>query len=214
MEIFLDIETIPGQSSWIRDYVVSTVTHPGQMKKPETIKAWEENEKPAAVEEAISKCSFDGAMNQIICIGVAMNDDKPAVYCGPEVGILSSLWSHVGGIKPALNVRLVGHNVAAFDLRVVRQRSVVLGIKPPSWIPFDAKPWEYNLVYDTMIQWDAKNFTKLDKLAKAFGIEGKSMDGSKVYQMWKEGKHQEIADYCAKDVEMVRAVYKRMTYGY
>ncbi len=218
MNIFLDIETIPSPCPWVREYIASTVTHPGQMKKPETIAKWVAEEKEAAIDEAMGKCSFDGALNNIICVGVATDNLPVQTFYARdhetgEINMLSALWEHLGVVKPGLNVRFIGHNIAGFDLRILKQRSMVLGVKPPVWIPFDAKPWESNLVYDTMIQWDSQNKAKLDKLAKAFAIEGKSMDGSMVHQMWLDGKHSEIEQYCASDVELVRKVYKRMTYG-
>jgi predicted PolB exonuclease-like 3'-5' exonuclease len=77
-------------------------------------------------------------------------------------------------------------------------------------MPFDAKPWDRN-PFDTMVQWDSKNNAKLDKIARALGLEGKGdVDGSDVYQMWKDGKFTEIADYCKSDVAMTREVYKKM----
>jgi len=218
MNIYLDIETIPSPWPWVREYVSSTVAHPGQMKKPETIAKWELEEKESAVDEAMAKCSFDGALNNVICVGVAIDNNPVQTFYARdnetgEINMLAELWDHFGIVKPELNIRFIGHNIAGFDLRILKQRSIVLGVKPPHWIPFDAKPWESNLVYDTMIQWDMQNKAKLDKLAKAFGIEGKSMDGSMVHQMWLDGKHGDIADYCAADVELVRKVYKKMTYA-
>ena len=99
-------------------------------------------------------------------------------------------------------------------MKIIRQRSIVLGIRPRSNMPFDAKPWDTN-PFDTLVQWDSdrQKMISLDKLAKALGIQGKSdIDGSMVYGMWKEGKFDEIAQYCADDVRMVRDVYKRITF--
>jgi len=211
INLYLDIETIPSQQPWVREYVASMVTHPGQMKKPENIQKWVEEEKPSAVEEAMDKCSFDGAMNQIICIGYAVDDEPAQVLIGDELTILKDLFSVA--IKCRHQAKYIGHNIVGFDLRVIKQRSIVLGYKPPAAIPFDAKPWDNIRVFDTMTQWDGQNKVRLDKLARAFGIKGKTTDGSQVYQMWKDGKHQEIADYCKEDVELTRKVYKQMSYG-
>jgi predicted PolB exonuclease-like 3'-5' exonuclease len=68
--------------------------------------------------------------------------------------------------------------------------------------------------YDTMVQWTGspRDYVKLDLLAKAFGVPGKQgMDGSKVYQAWKDGQIKEIAEYCRDvDVPMTRNVYQKM----
>jgi DNA polymerase elongation subunit (family B) len=105
----------------------------------------------------------------------------------------------------------IGHNLIGFDLKIIKQRAMILGIKPPSNIPFNAKPWDSS-PFDTMLQWDARNFVKLDKIAKAFGLQGKNGEGCKVYEWWQAGKFDKIADYCASDVELTYQVYKRMTW--
>jgi predicted PolB exonuclease-like 3'-5' exonuclease len=38
------------------------------------------------------------------------------------------------------------------------------------------------------------------------------IDGSQVFDFYKAGKLSGIADYCKRDVETTRAVYKRMTF--
>ena len=78
----------------------------------------------------------------------------------------------------------VGHNITGFDLPFLKKRSIILGICPPSVIPFAAKPWDKS-VFDTMIQWDGdrdKRISLPDKLCKVLGIESPKgdMDGSKV----------------------------------
>ena len=75
--LYLDLETIPAQNDDAKSRIASTVRPPAQMKKPETIKAWEQNDKAAAVEEAIAKTSFNGAYGHVCCIGWAF-DDEPA----------------------------------------------------------------------------------------------------------------------------------------
>ena len=48
MNIYLDIETIPGQRQGLKDEIGKTITHPGSMKKAETIAKWEAEQKPEA----------------------------------------------------------------------------------------------------------------------------------------------------------------------
>jgi predicted PolB exonuclease-like 3'-5' exonuclease len=61
----------------------------------------------------------------------------------------------------------------------------------------------------------ARNRVSLDKLCKAFGIETPKggIDGSKVWDYVKAGKIDEVAAYCARDVEATRKVYKRLTFA-
>lgn len=210
--IYLDIETIPSQLPWVSEYVSATVKPPGTIKKAESILKWEQESKADAVSEAMDKCSFDGAMNHIICIGVAIDDGDPVAIVAnspdQESYMLQTFYSLIGSL-PIVNT-FVGHNISGFDMRVIKQRSMVLGVKPCEHIPFDAKPWDRN-PYDTMHVWDSKNNTKLDKIARAMGFEGKGdIDGSDVYPLWKAGEYDKIAEYCRSDVSLVRNVYKKM----
>jgi predicted PolB exonuclease-like 3'-5' exonuclease len=55
----------------------------------------------------------------------------------------------------------------------------------------------------------------LEHVALALGNptpKGEGIDGSEVWNFFKAGKVKEICDYCERDVETTRAVYKRMTF--
>ena len=47
----------------------------------------------------------------------------------------------------------------------------------------------------------------LDNVAQATLHEGKSADGLQALRWWKEGRVEEIAAYCRKDVDVTRRVY-------
>lgn len=211
--IFLDIETIPSQEPWVREYVSETVKPPAQMKKAETIQKWIEEEKENAVEAALDKTVFEGATNHIVAISIARNDMPVCSWfisdVKDEAQMLEKFYFSIGALGQ-YGRRFVGHNIINFDLRVIKQRSMVLGVKPCAGMPFNEKPWS-EVIFDTMIRWDAKNYVKMDLLARAFGFDGKGeMDGSKVYEAWKAGEFQKISDYCADDVELTRKIYNRM----
>ena len=77
-------------------------------------------------------------------------------------------------------------------------------------MPFLASKYD-SIFFDTMTKWNAQKRISMDKLARILGLQGKSdIDGSKVWDMYKRGEHQAIADYCADDVRIVREIYKRM----
>lgn len=214
-EIYIDIETIPTQVDAMRQYLVDGVKAPANYKDPEKIAAYIEEQK----EDVVNKAAFDGASNHIICIGVAI-DDQPSVSfsidgdVSKEAMMLDAFYSYLKDtVGNWQHCTWIGHNVINFDLKILRQRSMILGVKPPAniIIPANSKPWESN-PYDTMMQWDAKNFIKLDKLALALNIPmGKSMSGADVYPLWQQGEYDAIADYCRGDVDLVRLVYERMT---
>ena len=220
--IILDIETIPTQRDDVRAFIAKSVTHPGNIKKAETIAAWNENEKPAAVEEAIDKTSFDGAFGQVVCVGFDVEGAAyPSTIFGmDESAVLKQLNESLReALDPAdlFTTTIVGHNVSAFDLRFLVQRYMVNGIRPHTVIAraAQAKPWESDKVYDTMIQFaGVGNRISLDKLCMALGLPGKDgITGADVWPMVQAGKLQEVADYCASDVRKTRAVFRRMTFA-
>lgn len=224
--LFLDIETIPTQRSDVREYISASVDHPGNISKPETIAAWNVEKRPAAVEDAVSKTGLDGAFGQVCVVGISGLDDEPMALFdldwnnGGEAALLTSLNAELNRritTSDLFSTTIVGHNVSAFDLRFLLQRYIVNGIKPHPAIhrAAQAKPWESEKVYDTMIQFaGVGNRISLDKLCLALGLPGKGdMDGSKVWPMVRDGMILKVVDYCKDDVRKTRAAYQRMTFA-
>lgn len=224
MNIYLDIETVPTNSQKVREKIAETIKAPAQYKKPESIEQWMVENKESAIADQLAKTSFDGAYGHIVCIGIAIDDQKAISYQAPSLdyeksviemafGYLSNVvgFDTYSGSLERKSV-FIGHNIANFDLRFLFKRAVVLGIKPPSFIPFHAKPWDSS-IYDTMDKWDSQNRNSLAKLCDVLGIPVKSgMDGSMVADYYAQGRIDEIAEYCREDVEATRSVYKRMTF--
>lgn len=211
--LFLDIETIPSQLPWVREYAEGKVKPPKTIKKQEKIDEWYLNDRHDAIEEMIDGLGFDGASNHIVSIGCAVNYDDPvsfdAATIEDEAKIIQSFFEYVVTMFQRKYPIVVGHNVAGFDLRVIRQRATILGIRRPACMPWAAKPWDNN-PFDTMVQWDPKKFVSQDLLARAFGLRGKGdVDGSKVYDMWKAGESAKIGDYCRDDVAQNREIFMR-----
>ena len=142
---------------------------------------------------------------------------------GNEKTMLEHFYSHVfdmvcteyhGGIA-SQNLTVCGHNVAGFDLPFIKHRSIILGVKPPVAMlkAMSAKPWD-TCIADTMLMWssDSQKRASMDKLCKAFSLEGKGdFDGSMVAETWPVDP-QKVIDYCKDDVRRTRAMYKRMTF--
>ena len=213
--LFFDLECIPTQKQEFIDEIAKDITHPGTMKKAETIEKWEEEQKPAAIEAAVSKTVFDGGMGEIITFGWAVVDGPAQTIQRDEnmseYDLLNEVAHVMGGLK--MPPVWIGHNICGFDLRYLWKRAIINGCYVGK-IPYDAKPWSPN-VYDTMFEWAGTGSDKksLDFVCKALGLKGKDgMDGSMVYQAWKDGKYTEIAEYCADDVEMTRNVYNRLNF--
>ena len=223
MEIYFDIETIPGQRAGLREELAEDIKHPATMSKPETIAKWEKEDKPAAVEEAYLKTSFDGCMGQIVCIGWAVRGNEPASLFPRDLRVISEECLIAGFFERLESVHntsgtrpiLIGHNHIAFDIPFIWKRAIVHGIKPPIWFPRNPKPWAESVV-DTMLLWDSTNRPgkSMDKICRALGIPGKGgVSGADVWPMAQRGEFAQIAEYCREDVERTRSMYRRMTFA-
>ncbi len=64
-------------------------------------------------------------------------------------------------------------------------------------------------------RWQRRSIS-LDELARVLGLETskqEGMDGSRVYEKFCAGCHDEIARYCMRDVELVRQIYYRLVFA-
>jgi len=220
LKLILDCETLPTGNPGAIIRIAQSLKPPGSMKKPETIAAWIENERPAALAKALADTAFDGTYGRLACIGWAVDDEEPNAYLSryaeddteDEEDLLACFFKDVEiSRKSGQRVVVVGHNIANFDIPFITKRAVVNGVRIPSWWPWRAKPWD-DAIFDTMTAWaGARDHIGLDRLCAALGLPGKTgVDGSMVAGMWEAGKYADVGSYCADDVERVRRVAKRL----
>ena len=196
-KLFFDIETLPADQDKheILKELYAKKKERGRIKK--------------TLEEFIETTNFGGAFGRIFCICYAVDDGSTEVLQGDEKGILKKFWE----LAQTADL-FVGHNILEFDLKIIWQRSVILGIKPLIDISF--RKFQSAPIFDVMHEWDrwGGNYIAMDDLARAMDIPSSKdkLDGSKVHEYFKAGKHQEIIDYCKKDVEVVRKIYKRIKF--
>lgn len=173
-------------------------------------------------EAAWRRTSFDGGSGQIAVISMATNDSTPITFWSEnwkngEASLLEHFFAALSECyDPSAMTRpcFIGHNHIAFDLPFIWKRAVILGIKPPIFLPRNPRPWDTDVVFDTMAQWAGTGSRiSMDALCIALDIPGKGgMDGSQVWDYVRSGRIAEVADYCAADVERTRAIYKRMMF--
>lgn len=212
--LYIDIETIPGPESG-KDAI--EVKPPAQMKKQESIDKWHEEKGQNAIRDKYLKQSFNGGYGQVCSISFAVDDGEVFGLTVQDRRVekfvllktITAIDAELGGHD---NPYVCGHFVSGFDLRFLMHRCIVLGVPMPHWLSStaNAAAWD-SKVRDTMFLWaGAKGKIGLDELCTILGIEGKGdVDGSMVYQMWLDGKHDEIGRYCDSDVEKVRAVNRK-----
>lgn len=206
-KMFLDIGTVPAGEENLP--VLRTLFEKSQSKKKEKSERFGSRYRELTFEDYHAGTTFSGAFGRTVCLAYAVDDGKVEVLKGDEKEILTKFW----GLAKDVDL-FVGHNILEFDLRFLFQRSVVLKIKPTKEISF-AKYRNFP-IFDTHQEWTkwGRNGESLDTLAHAFGLPSpkEELDGSKVWEYFQAGKIDEICDYCKRDVEVNREVYKRMVF--
>jgi hypothetical protein len=206
-KVFLDIETLPP------DRQASAL-----ISSPE----------PCADEE-FRHLALNGDWGRVLTIGLILEKNGQELHRGllgrerqtmmfhlDEARTLRAFWRLIKGF----NVRrdfIIGHNIFDFDLLFLYKRSIIQRVRPTvnlSFARYRSQP-----IFDTMHEWERwkwqRRYISLDQLARVLGLESskqEGMDGSKVYDKFCAGCHDEIARYCMRDVELVRQVYNRMVF--
>ncbi len=180
-------------------------------------------------DEEFRRLALDGDFGRVLTVGVVVEQDGQVTHCGllgrerrtmmfhlDEARTLRGFWKLMKGFNVSRDL-VIGHNVFDFDLPFLYKRSVIQHVPPTVELPFTR--YRSRPVFDTMHQWNKwspRKFVSLDRLARVLGLEsskGQGIDGGRVYDKFCEGCHQEIADYCMRDVELVRKIYYRMSFA-
>lgn len=112
--------------------------------------------------------------------------------------------------------RLVSFNGRAFDLPVLKYRAMKYGVKTniyklgDKWNNYTQRyssDWHCDL-HEILTDYYASGRLKLDEACNSFGYPGKvDVDGSTVYDLFKNKQIKEIRDYCETDVLNTYLVY-------
>src|SRR5580704_6045605 len=176
---------------------------------------------PAEAEEQIGEKLPKLPLHKIVCIGAlivsraggAWTVDKlgaPHVGERPEGEIIQAFVDKIGELR----AQLVSFNGHGFDLPVLRYRAMLNGIHAPG---LNRRPY-FNRYYDdaldlcdVLASFDGRGKVTLDGLARFLELAGKpaGIDGAKVAGLVKEGRIQEVADYCESDVVNTYRIWLR-----
>lgn len=199
-KLFLDIETLPADE---KSYEALRLIYDKRKQKNPDYRV--------DFEQFLLGTSFDGAFGRILCIGYASNNEPVQVLCNDknEAETLRQFWQIARSHE-----LFIGHNIMDFDLRFIYQRSIINKVKPSKELNFAR--YRNNPIFDTMKEWVkwANSNIGLEHLALALGLATpkQDIDGSQVFDFYKQGKVDEILKYCQRDVATTRAIYKRMVF--
>lgn len=212
MEIYIDIETLPGEERPNPE----DIEPPKNYKDPAKIKAYQQEK----VEDAYRAQALDSMQGRILTIGWAIGEDPAEAQTVGLAGIeterdLLEAFQDMLLEAPIDAERLewVGHNIRTFDLPWIWRKALQHRLHPLArLIPrgrFDKR------IIDTLELWaaDFRDRVGMDAIAQFLGLAGKTegVDGSKVFDLWQAGELRTINDYCRQDVEVTRQVYCVMT---
>jgi len=123
-----------------------------------------------------------------------------------EVYILKSVRKVFDKIEP-LGFDLCGQNIKNFDIPFLAKRFIINGLKVPKIFPsHDTKPWELR-VLDTRDVWafgGKSGIGSLDLICLSLNVSSPKngdVKGDNVNTNFWAGKHDEIKEYCEKDVK-------------
>lgn len=227
--LFLDFETIPsGEYPVVKLRPKPTLADVKVgVRKGEVAANYRETQLPTDIEKWVDECdklrdkadqefrhrAVNSMTCEVICMAYAFDNHPPEVIRGTEIEIiqgLNALMNRFGDKKFAIN--LVGHNIIDFDLKIAFHRAIKFSqISLVRYLSGFTDFQGKQKLHDTMKMWSLLTYgerTKLDDIAKFLGISGKGdIDGSKVYDLFLEGRLDEICDYCKDDIELTRKIY-------
>ena len=201
-KLYFDIETIPVDSEKMP--LMRRLYEDKLAKDKRTGEMYQD------FDDYYKRTALSGAFGQLFCIGVMKEKDGfetvNRVINGPEKAMLEAFWELASDVQ-----LFIGHGIRFFDLKFLVQRSIIHGIP---YRKISLYKFADNPIYDTMDQWMSYEGTiSLHELAIALGLpspKDAGIDGSQVYDFYLAGKHQEIFDYCQRDVVTVKTIYERL----
>jgi len=155
--------------------------------------------------------AFFPEYGKVACVSMAFVTKDGEVrfesfYGEDELRILTEVRKIFDKIEP-LGFDLCGQSIKIFDIPFLGKRYFINGMKPPKLFPsHDTKPWDLR-VLDTKEVWQFGNnwsLGSLDLICSSLDIDSPKngdVKGDNVTTNYWEGKHEEIKQYCERDVK-------------
>jgi hypothetical protein len=155
--------------------------------------------------------AFFPEFGKVACVSMAfvtkMGEIKfESFYGEDEIHILTETRKIFDKIEP-LGFDLCGQSIKIFDIPFLGKRYFINGMKPPKLFPtHETKPWDLRVV-DTKEVWQFGNnwsLGSLDLICSVLDIDSPKngdVKGDNVTTNYWEGKHEEIKEYCERDVK-------------
>jgi len=222
MNLVLDIEVVPRdirrESRKVQEYVWEKVTKREEGLSLDDYLARPDIAERSELRERIERyMALRPEFGRIVCIGIGKDAsgwlEKKAFTAEreeDEARILGEFWEAIRGRER--DWRFVTFNGLAFDVPYILKRSLFLGVKPSTLLSLRRFALETHYdIMQVLSNWDRFEAVRLDVIADLLGLEKspRGMDGSQVYQLWRQGRVKEIEAYCLGDVQVTYEIFLR-----
>ena len=214
--LIIDIETIPDDT--VEKPILDELSIKfGNTKDPDKKQIIIEKAKDEFATGLTKKMSIDSNFARILSIGgILVNEKyeeiKRFCYYGDDSDseIISQFIDFIN--TEDIDI-IVGWNSKKFDIPMIWKRGILTGNKVWSIDIKDKMISKYgNYSIDLMQTWNGfDSYGKLSDCAKRLNIKCKTgLDGSMIYQAFKDGRKKDIMDYNMEDCEVTLAILKRV----
>lgn len=174
----------------------------------------------------IAMLNVDSGQGRVVHLADAPSEDTVEgitfVAVSDEHELLTKFWAVIGAEKNGSMVydKFITFNGRGFDCPFVMMRSALLGIKPSRNLMGGGRFSKIKTHIDLMEELTfnaygnsgATRRFNLDFYCKAFGVaspKGEGVTGHNINEVFAEGRHREIAEYCVRDVRATAALYQK-----
>jgi len=138
---------------------------------------------------------------------------------GDEAQLLAAFWKMVDRTDAGRPLpRLVSYNGRGYDGPILMVRSAQLGIAPSrNLVPNRYALEQHTDLMDVLtFQGATRNRFSLDYWCRRFDVESPkgSIDGSQVGRAYREGRIEDIGEYCLRDVRATSELYQKLAGGF
>lgn len=130
-------------------------------------------------------------------------------WVGDERALLERWWSIAARYR-----RIIGWNSRGFDAPFLRTRSIIANVPPTrNLLPYRYSFAEHCDLLEVVTAFGNTRRVSLDCMCRSVGIESPKaagVAGNQVEQLWREERLVEIAEYCARDVAVLRPLFERL----
>lgn len=221
--LFIDIETLPPPEEMLASINLALVSKLENRRHEHLCEAGAE-----CTEEQFRRLALHAEYGRVLSIGMIIELNGKVIHQGvlgrdrqsmkfhlDEARTLRGFWRQLEDFDERRDL-IIGHNIFEFDLLFLYKRSIINRVKPSARLSFAR--YRSRPIFDTMKEWELwawRPSIKLEELAEVLQLgitKMEGLDGSRIYDSFCEGCHQEIADYCLRDVEITREIYYRLTF--